>query len=203
MSKLNKNNKFEIIPNSKTVILCTNNVDIIKLSKSIINDNALVITTKAKDIALDSKCEKLVRLLKIDDLFNYNFDTLSIGEKQMCQVCKALSSDKNTIIMADAISNVACINKDIVFKFMKKVDKTIIYITSNKEDIMYFDRLILYDGEVLINDKLNNSFEKEREFKKAGFNLPFMIDLSLKLKYYNLVSKPMTSMSRMVNKLWK
>ena len=27
--------------------------------------------------------------------------------------------------------------------------------------------------------------------------------LSLKLKYYNLVKKPITSMDRMVNKLWK
>ena len=38
---------------------------------------------------------------------------------------------------------------------------------------------------------------------KLGLNLPFMIDLSVKLKYYNLVSKINMSPLGMVDSLWK
>ena len=195
--------KIEIVPNSKTVILCTNNVDKFKLSNSFVLDDSLVITTNTKDITDNRVCEKLINLLKIKDLLKFDFNTLSTGEKQMIQICYALDTDKNTIVMVDAISNVSSINKDKILKYLKKLNKTIIYITSNKEDIMYFDEFILYDNEVIIKDKLINIYEMEKEFKSAGFSLPFMLDLSLKLKYYNLVSKPITSMDRMVNKLWK
>ena len=203
MSKTKNKTIIDIIPNSKTVILCSNNVDKLKLSKNFIDDNTLIITTIPKDITVNSTCDKLVSLLKIKELFNYDFDTLSIGEKQMVQMCYALSTDKKTIVMVDAISNVSSLNKEKILKFLKRINKTIIYITNNKEDIMFFDEFILYDNKVVINDKLKNTFEMEKEFKSSGFYLPFMCDLSLKLKYYNLVNKPIISMDRMVNKLWK
>ena len=162
-----------------------------------------LITTCAKNITNNSTCDKLVKLLKIKDLFSFEFDTLSTGEKQMIQVCNILLTDKDTIVMVDAISNVSSLNKEKIFKFIKKLNKTIIYITNNKEDIMYFDNVILYDNEVILNEKLDKAIQMEKEFKSVGFTLPFMSELSLKLKYYNLVEKPIISMDRMVNKLWK
>lgn len=203
MNKTKVNNKIDIIPNTYTTILCSNNVDKIKLGKSFYNKNTLFITTKAIDLSGGYDL-KLVKSLKIKDLFNYDFDTLSYGEKQLIQISKALSTDLDTIILVDAISCISSINKEKILKYIKNIkNKTIIYITNNKEDIIYTDNFILYDNEVILNDKLNNVLESEKEFKSAGFNLPFMSDLSLKLKYYNLVNKPITSMDRMVNKLWK
>lgn len=203
MSKIKNKSKIDIIPNSKTVILCTNNVDKLKLSDSFIDKDTDLITTCAKNITNNSTCDKLVKLLKIKDLFSFEFDTLSTGEKQMIQVCNILLTDKDTIVMVDAISNVSSLNKEKIFKFIKKLNKTIIYITNNKEDIMYFDNVILYDNEVILNEKLDKAIQMEKEFKSVGFTLPFMSELSLKLKYYNLVEKPIISMDRMVNKLWK
>ena len=203
MSKTTINNKIEIIPNSKTVILCTNNVDKLKLSKIFADEDTLFITTRTKELNEYECCEKLVKQLKISNLFNYDFNTLSIGEKQMVQICYALSSNKEKIVLVDAISNVSSINKDKILKYLKKIDKTIIYITNNKEDIMYFNEFVLYDNEIILSDKLDNILKMENKFKSVGFSLPFMSDLSLKLKYYNLVNKSITSMDRMVNKLWK
>ena len=38
---------------------------------------------------------------------------------------------------------------------------------------------------------------------KIGLTLPFMVDLSLKLKYYDLIDDVELDMNRMVDKLWK
>ena len=203
MSKKRSKNIIEIIPNSKTVILCTNNVDKYSLANCFKNDTSLIISSKTQELTDISICNSLVKALKIKDLLNYDFNTLSIGEKQMLQMCYAISTDKDIIVNIDSISNVSSIEKVKIFKFLNKSKKTIIYITSNKEDIVYFDQVILFDEEVILNDKLDNVIDKEQEFRDAGFTLPFMPLLSLKLKYYNLVEKPILSMNRMVNKLWK
>lgn len=203
MNKTNIKNKIDIIPNSFTTILCSNFVDKIKLGNSIKNKSDLIITTKAIDVYGDVD-KKLANMLKINNLLLYNFNTLSSGEKQMIQISKALNSNFDRLIIVDAISNVSFINKEKIFKYLKKLkNTTIIYITNNKEDVIYADNFILYDNEVIINDKLTKALNKEKEFKKAGFELPFMPLLSLKLKYYNLIDKPMLSMERMVEKLWK
>ena len=200
---MSKNNKIDIIPNSYTAILCSNNVDKIKLGNAIKNKNDLIITTNAKDNS-EGFDKKIVNLLKINSLMLCDFNTLSIGERQMVQISKALSSNFDRLIVVDAISNVSTINKEKILRYLKKYNnKTIIYITSNKEDIVYFENFILYDNKVILNDKLSNVLDKEKEFKLAGFDLPFMPLLSLKLKYYNLLDRPIISMDRMVDKLWK
>lgn len=203
MNKTNIKNKIDIIPNSFTTILCSNFVDKIKLGNSIKNKSDLIITTNAIDIYGDVD-KKLVNILKIKDLLLYDFDTLSSGEKQLIQIARALSSDFDRIIIVDAISNISGINKEKILKYMKRLkNKTIIYITNNKEDIIYTDNFILCDNEIILNDKLSKVLDKEKEFKKIGFDLPFMPLLSLKLKYYNLIDMPILSMERMVDKLWK
>ena len=203
MNKGTEKRIFDIMPNSFTTILCSNCIDKIKLGNSIKNKSDLLITTKAIDLYGDVD-KKLVNMLKIKDLLLYDFDTLSSGEKQLVQIVTALGSDFDRIIIVDALSNISLINKEKILKYLKKLkNKTVIYITNNKEDIIYTDNFILYDNEVILNDKLSIVLDKEKEFKKAGFELPFMPLLSLKLKYYNLIDKPILSMERMVDKLWK
>ena len=53
-----------------------------------------------------------------------------------------------------------------------------------------------------------NSFQldvlkEDSKLNKVGLSLPFMVDLSLKLKYYDLVDDVVLDIDRMVNELWK
>ena len=45
--------------------------------------------------------------------------------------------------------------------------------------------------------------QDDKIWKEAGMKLPFMADLSLKLKYYNLLDEPILDMNKMVKQLWK
>lgn len=196
--------KLNIKKYTTTAILSSNE----SISKHIENEfkNSLLITSVPKN---NTKLKvhdmsKLIKDLKINDLFEYSFNTLSNGEKQLLQVVCALGSKNKTIILDNALSDINSLKKEIIYKYIKGTDKTIINITNNTEDIIYSEyTIVLNDNEVLLNDKTTNILDKETEFKSIGFELPFMASLSLKLKYYNLVKKPITSMDRMVNKLWK
>ena len=45
--------------------------------------------------------------------------------------------------------------------------------------------------------------EKEKDFKQANLNLPFIADLSIKLGYYGLLNKIVLDKNKMVDILWK
>ena len=62
---------------------------------------------------------------------------------------------------------------------------------------------ILNNGKIISIDKIKNLYKNEKIFKNNGLNLPFMANLSLKLKYYELVDDVILDMDKMVNHLWK
>ena len=45
--------------------------------------------------------------------------------------------------------------------------------------------------------------QEEKILNQIGLELPFMVDLSLKLKFYEVYDRIETDMDRMVNDLWK
>ena len=62
--------------------------------------------------------------------------------------------------------------------------------------------LILLKKQIVHNYSLDFLFT-DSKLNKLGLSLPFMVDLSIKLKYYGLVDDIMLDMNRMVDKLWK
>ena len=81
---------------------------------------------------------------------------------------------------------------------------TIINVTHDMEDTIYGDKIIVLDnGKVIFNDDKAVVYNEEKKLKSLGLELPFMVDLSRKLKYYGLVDGDILSMNEMVNHLWK
>lgn len=69
---------------------------------------------------------------------------------------------------------------------------------------MYGSEIIIIDkGKVLIQGKNEDVYKEEKIFKKLGFELPFMVELSNRLMFYDLIKKPIYDMEKMVNTLWK
>ena len=51
--------------------------------------------------------------------------------------------------------------------------------------------------------KPSSVLREEKILNRIGLELPFMIDLSLKLEFYELLDDEITDMDRMVDTLWK
>ena len=81
-----------------------------------------------------------------------------------------------------------------------------ICMTNNLEVPTYFsnvDLSILDEGKIIKEGDILTVLNDDSMLNKLGFRLPFMIDLSLKLKYYNLVDKIILNQKEMVEMLWK
>ena len=202
--------KIKIYKNSFTVVLGLNNSGKTALAKyikshydkSIIVARPKSINYKYNDLTDDLKL--LVDKLRVRELYSYNFNTLSNGSKQVLYLIDVLNSDYDTIIIHNGISMVSPFKKEIILKYLKKQHKTIIELTSNKEDLIYSKHLTLIkDSEIIYQGLTIKVLESEKKFKQAGFELPFMAQLSLKLKYYNLIDKPVLNMNTMVDDIWK
>lgn len=89
-------------------------------------------------------------------------------------------------------------------KEINKEDKiTIIMVTSNLNVALLSDYIyIINESEIIIEGKPNEVLEKDNILNKAGLNLPFMMDLSVKLRDYDLIKKIELDMDRMVDTLW-
>ena len=62
---------------------------------------------------------------------------------------------------------------------------------------------VLDNGKVILYGPKEEVLLEEKKFNNLGLALPFMAELSIKLKYYDLIDDLIFDMDEMVNKLWK
>ena len=63
--------------------------------------------------------------------------------------------------------------------------------------------MLIDNGNIILHDSKKNVYKCEKELRKYGFDLPFMVDLSNRLSYYDLVDGFVFDMNKMVDLLWK
>lgn len=157
---------------------------------------------------IKSKVEEISNYLKISDLLECIPNSLSGGKKLLVSLASILVIEPKLLIIDDSFDMIDSVTKDKLMSLLKKINRdkncTIIFITCSLEDTLVFNRLILLsEGNILINKKTRDSFDNLKLFKAVGLSLPFMVDLSNRLQYYNLIDKIEFNMDKLVNKLWK
>ena len=83
---------------------------------------------------------------------------------------------------------------------------TIIISTSSLEEVIYTFNSNIYvldKGVIVSSGEMLDVLSNDSLLNKVGLELPFMVDLSVKLAYYNLVSNINMSPLGMVEYLWK
>ena len=68
---------------------------------------------------------------------------------------------------------------------------------------MIYYLYILDKGKIALEGKPLDILKEDNIINKIGLKIPFMIDLSVKLQDYDLISEMTLDMNGMVNKLWK
>ena len=77
-----------------------------------------------------------------------------------------------------------------IFKLLKKQNISYINVTSNVEDALYSDYIFVYDGNKLVLEgNRNEVLKEEKTLKRLGYGLPFVVDLSIQLNYYDIFNK--------------
>ena len=156
---------------------------------------------------INNKLNDIVEYLKIKDLINSNINTLSGGEKELIAIEISLITEPKLLILDESFIMLDNIQKEKIFKLLKKINKelktTIVYLTNDVESIIYGKTIGVIIDKHIVKGNLKDILKDEKLFKNSKQKLPFMADLSLKLKYYDLIDDIILDESKMVDALWK
>lgn len=114
-----------------------------------------------------------------------------------------LSHKENVFIFDDILSFLSDERKERILKYINENDIMYVNITSDIEETLFSQYLIVIGEKgVLIEGEVKKVLMEEKLLKKLGFNLPFVLDLSLQLKAYEVIDQEYYDLDKLVNDLW-
>lgn len=157
-----------------------------------------------------SKRKSLERINEVLDIFSCNdlidkkINELSFYKKQLLLIMISLLHEPKVLLL-DSVLQVFSRNKqeDIIKVLKKLIEEGLSVISFSNYLTNYSDKIILIDKYKIIGEyEYGDIFNDDKVFYDHNIEIPFMTDLSIKLKMYNLVSKEYTSMKEMVDDIW-
>lgn len=150
----------------------------------------------------------IANMFNIYNILNKNIRDLTNSEKQMVFIASALISLPDILIIDDCMHQLLVKDRRLVLEILKKYKKeknmTIIMITHDMEDIMDSDRIIVMDkGKIVMDGTVVSVFKKYSKLFNLGIKVPFVIDLSLRLMNKGVLSHVYLDMGKLVDDLWK
>lgn len=157
---------------------------------------------------IEKRILEISSLFKINKLLDKKIKDLNMSEKQTLLIAIALLHNPKILLLDNAFSMMNKTQKKEIIKSLKSYQQennlTIIQTTTNLEDTVYCDYLyIMNEGDILIEGEPLTVFKEDTLLNHLGLSLPFMVDLSLKLKFYEVLDDIELDIDRMVNTLWK
>ena len=161
--------------------------------------------------SIDSAKEKVFELSKklgIDNLLYKDINTLSHTEKKIVLFAQSIIHEPKIILIDNLFQSLDEHYKNKVFTYLKQLKKSnksiVLFTSNNSEDLWIADNLVmLKNGKILANDSVKELIEDESLFLKNNINLPFLVDLSHKLRAYNLIDKILYNTKEMVDEIWQ
>ena len=88
------------------------------------------------------------------------------------------------------------------YQIEKKI--TVIYTTSNLEDIIFCDKVVIInDGKVSYQGLLDKIYSNENILKSSGVNIPIFNELIDKLKLYGIIDDKVCTIDEVVDEICK
>ena len=157
---------------------------------------------------IETRILEIAKYFGISELLDKKTSDLTSSEKQVLLIAISLLHKPKILLldnpfkMMDKNTKKSIINKLLDYK--KKNTITIVLSTSDLEDTIYSDYLYILDkGKIVVEGKPLDVLKEDIIINRVGLELPFMVDLSLKLEFYELIDDIELDMEQLVNKLWK
>ena len=151
---------------------------------------------------IESGIKRVSKRFGILKLLSKSIKELSVKEKVLLLLAIQMVNEPKVLIL-DNILDYLDIEKDIVVKEIHKLNRkktTIINITNNPEECLFGNEVIILNDGFLKYD-INDM--DEDDFLDNNLEAPFMISLSSKLKFYNIIQDNYLDMEKLVDDLWQ
>lgn len=168
--------------------------------EEILQDNSYV---SINDI---NKVKKYLFDFNVPYLLNMSPLDLSYAENQIVSIIKFIIKKPKIFLIDNAFNKFDFDKKNellcYIINFCKKNEITLLYSSNNLNDYKLFDRIIILNNKTIYFDSnKDNLFEEEKKISQIQIKLPFIIELSNKLKMYNLIDKDYDNLEELVSDL--
>ena len=93
--------------------------------------------------------------------------------------------------------------KKEIINLLTKQNINFVNVTSDVEESLLSDYIIVYDYEKkVLEGNMESVLRNEKVLKKLGFGVPFVVDLSIQLNYYDVLKKVYFDLDELVGVLW-
>ena len=154
-----------------------------------------------------NKIKKYLKEFNIINCINKSPQDLSFVDVVKLDFIKALLNKSEIILFDDIFSYIDKYDKiellGLIKKYQYENNITIIYSTTNIEDTMFCDKLIIIDKDLLFYDCVEKMYIDEKILKKSKINLSLEQDLIEKLKLYNIIDNTDYTVEDVVDKICK
>ena len=133
--------------------------------------------------------------------------SISKLEKLKVLLATALIHRPNVLLLDDVFVDLDDDDREKIILILKGIIKElnviIISTTSSLIDTVYSDAILVIDeGVIKYSGRLNDILDYDNVLTKIGIEIPIMMDMSLKLKFYNLLDDVILNEKEMVDALW-
>lgn len=150
------------------------------------------------------RLRELNNFFDLSEIIESEISTLDLNNKTLIKILSIALLKPVYIALDDLLSNLNSRTKILLLNYLNSCNILLINVTSNMEEILYTDYVLcLYEGISAIDGKTLDVITNEKLLKRLGFSLPFMVDLSLQLRDYDLLNKVYLNKESMVRDLWK
>ena len=93
--------------------------------------------------------------------------------------------------------------KSELLEILKRINVSFFNINSNVEDVIYSDYVIVYDDDKkILEGNKEMVLRNEKLLKRLGYGIPFVVDLSIQLNYYDIFDTVYYDMDKLTEALW-
>ena len=167
-----------------------------------------IITNLLLDFENQKIIEEILKIFNINDLMLFKDYQETIGIYQLLNFINMYLKKPEIIILDQAFSMIDHYHKQQLFNWLKKDTKkkniTIIITIDWEEELLFGDYFTFIKDKHILSTGLNKKvFRNEQIFIDCNQHLPFVLQLYHKLKYYDVVDKPVYKLESMIDELWK
>lgn len=145
----------------------------------------------------------ILTFLKLNNL-KYSYSELNLKFKLKVSILFQVLQFPTFFFVDDILSLFSKQEKMDFLILLREFNITLFYVTSDIEDTLLFPYVIVMgrDG-ILIEGNTINVLKQEKIMHRLGFTLPFLVDLSLQLKSYEMIDEIFLDEQELIQKLWK
>ena len=167
--------------------------------------NILINSLKGLDKKeISDRVIEVSKLFGFDKLLNKDYDTLCLKDKKIVNLGIGILSKPKVLVLDNILEGLDKKNKNIILKKLKKLKITMINLSNDVNDALISDEVVIIGGgKVLLKGSKKRVLEDENFFETYDMELPFTVNLSNKLKFYELIDRVYFDEKKLVDDLWK